>query len=168
MIELLAATICVAILAVLMARFPAFRIAIVILGFLASAIVWWIIDQNQERRALAHELIPLEQVDLKDLSVLKDNSGYLLTGIVGNQSPKYILTELIVKVLITDCPDASVENRECEIIGNTIARAHSPWMVPPSQTRDIRVGFELADLPEARGVVRWNYSVVQTRARLEP
>jgi len=168
MSELFATVLGVGVFIVLLVRFPAFRILLVVLAFLASAVVWWIIDREQARRALAHQLIPLEQIELHDLRVVSDDNVHHLSGSARNMSDRYTLTELIIQVSIADCPNANAAEEECEIVGSGLARAHSPWRIPPRSARDIDIDFRLRDAPSAPGEMRWIYAVAETRASLDP
>jgi hypothetical protein len=168
MLNILATTLCVGAFIFLLVRFPAFRVVTIVLAFLGSAVIWWIIDRDQARRALAHQLIALEEVELQDLRVRSSDDSHRLTGLARNASAQYTLTELIIKVSVADCAAATAPSEDCKIVADGLARAHSPWRIPPRQTRDIDLDFKLTELPAASGELRWSYSVAQTRASLEP
>jgi hypothetical protein len=168
MLELFATVLGVGVAVYLLIRFPAFRVLLVVLAFLASAVVWWIIDHQQARRALAHQLIPLEQIELHDLSVASAGEGlHRLSGTATNNSDRYVLTELIIEVSVADCPSPATSDDDCEIAGTGLARAHSPWRIPPRQSRELDVDFKLRDAKAAAGTARWLYSVAETRASLD-
>ena len=164
MIGLLVVIVCLSLVVVALNRFPAVRIAVLAVAFAAAAVVWWIVDREQARLAIAHDLIPLQRIELKDMHVVNSAGTYQLAGAVRNGSRKYTLTELIVQLAAVDCPDAAAKDDECEIIGDALARAHSPWNVAPKETKELTVDFKMAELPPAKGVVRWIYSVAETRA----
>jgi hypothetical protein len=164
LVGLLVVVVCLSLVVVALNRFPAIRIVVLVAAFAGAAVVWWIVDREQARRALAHDLIPLQRIELKDMHVVNTSGAFQLAGAVHNGSPKYTLTELIVQLAVADCPNETAKDDECEIIADALARAHSPWNVAPKETKDLNVDFKMAELPPAKGVVRWIYSVAQTRA----
>lgn len=166
MVGLLVAFVCLSLVVVALNRFPAVRIAVLVAAFAAAAVVWWIVDREQARLALAHELIPLQRIELKDMHVVNAAGSYQLTGAVRNGSRKYTLTELIVQLAAADCPSETAKDDECEVIGDALARVHSPWRVAPKETKELTVDFKMAELPQPKGVQRWIYSVKETRAAL--
>jgi hypothetical protein len=167
MFSLIVTGIAVGVLILLMICFPAFRLLAIVAIFLGSAVVWWIIDRDQARRALAHQLIGPEQIELADLKVNAQDSPRRLTGLIRNNS-SYVLTELIIRVSALDCPAQSEGIEDCETLVDGLAREHSPWRIQPRQARDIDVDFRLGELPPPRGELRWMFAVVETRASLDP
>jgi len=168
MFEFIVTAVSIGALVILLIRFPAVRLVAVIAVFFGSAVVWWIIDRDQARRALAHQLIAAEQIQLTGLRVAaKDSAHHSLSGSVRNAS-SYALTELIIRVSAMDCPINGEPADECETQGEGLARAHSPWRVPPREARDIEVDFRMGELSPPHGELRWSYSVVETRASLDP
>jgi hypothetical protein len=167
MFSLIVTGIAVGILILLLIRFPAFRLLAIVAIFLGSAVVWWIIDHDQSRRALAHQLIATDQIELVGLKVDAKNTPRRLTGLVRNNS-SYVLTEVIIRVSAMDCPAESEGLEDCETVADGLAREHSPWRVQPRQSRDIDVDFRFGDLPPPRGDLRWVFAVVETRASLDP
>ncbi len=167
MLEFIVTAVSIGVLAILLIRFPAVRLLAVVAIFLGSAVLWWRFDREQARRALAHQLIAPEQIELAGLTVGKQDAAHHLTGSVRNAS-SYVLTELIVRVAAMDCPINGAGADDCETLGDGLARAHSPWRVPPRQARDIDVDFRLGELPPPHGELRWVFSVVETRASLDP
>jgi hypothetical protein len=164
LVGLLVAFVCLSLVVVALNRFPAVRIVVLVAAFAAAAVVWWIVDREQARLALAHDLIPLQRIELEDMHVANAASGYQLTGAVRNGSRKYTLTELIVQLAVADCPNETAKDDECEIIGDALARAHSPWRVAPKETKELSVAFTMDEVPQPKGVQRWIYSVAETRA----
>jgi len=168
MLELFAIVLGVGAAIVLLVRFPALRVLLLVLAFLASAVVWWVIDREQARRALAHQLIPLDEIALRDLAVVSGDNLHHLSGTATNNSDSYVLTELIIEVSLADCPSPAAVDEECQIVGSGLARAHSPWRIPPRESREIEVDFKLRDAEPPQGVARWIYAVAETRASLDP
>jgi hypothetical protein len=164
LIGLVVVLICLSLVVVALNRFPAVRIAVLGAAFAAAAVIWWIVDREQARLALAHDLIPLQRIELKDMHVVNGEGGYQLAGAVRNGSRKYTLTELIVQLAAVDCPTETAKDEECEILGDALARAHSPWNVAPKQTKDLAVDFKMSELPPPKGIMRWIYTVAETRA----
>ena len=168
MLEFIVTAVSIGVLVILLIRFPAVRLFAVVAVFLASAVVWWIIDRDQARRALAHQLIAPEQIELSGLRVAaQDSTHRSLSGSVRNAS-SYTLTEVIIRVSAMDCPIDGEQAGDCRTLGEGLARAHSPWRIPPRQARDIDVDFRLGELPPPHGELRWIFTVVETRASLAP
>jgi hypothetical protein len=164
LIGLVVVIICLSLVVVALNRFPAVRVVVLAVAFAGAAVIWWLVDREQARLALAHDLIPLQRIELKGMHVVGTPGAFQLAGAVRNGSRKYTLTELIVQLAAIDCPDEATKDDECEILGDALARAHSPWNVAPKETKDLAVDFKMGDLPPAKGIVRWVYTVAETRA----
>jgi hypothetical protein len=166
MLEIFAAVASIGIFIALLVRFPVLRVVTALLVFLASALVWWTFDHQQSRRALAHQLIPLEAIELQGLQVTSGGDLHHLTGSARNASD-YVLTELIIEVSAAVCENEEAPDEACEVVGSGLARAHSPWRIPPGESRDLDIDFRLRDMTPKDGALRWRYAVAETRASLD-
>jgi hypothetical protein len=168
MMGLIAGLAGLALVVMLLVRFPGLRLAVIIAGFAASAVLWWIVDRNQVRRLEAHSLIPIEAIELRNIRIDRAEDGFRLTGFAHNGSKSYVLDELIIKLTLADCSDSAIESDACEVMGSTTTRLHNPWRLSPDETRSFEALFALEDAGAPHGAPRWSYAVAQTRARLEP
>lgn len=101
--------------------------------------------------------LTLDQVAMEPIG-----RGATLTGRVFNRSPDWRLREMTLRLRLRDCPLAQEDVAACPVIGEATATARPD--APPGQIRAFETLFAFPNLPQATGALRWDWSVLSTRA----
>ena len=108
--------------------------------------------------------IPLDQIPLSDVSLIKSDFSWTLKGTVTNNS-KYDLGSVRFLVTIQDCPPSQT----CRIVGQEDATTMSSdsfkkLLVPSGQVRLFKTyGMKFENMPPMANP-RWDYRVTEIRA----
>ncbi|MCK5697688.1 MAG: hypothetical protein KAI02_05970 [Gammaproteobacteria bacterium] len=146
-IGVVVALVVVFLLAYITIRKPAFGeivIALAILMILAAVFFYFQKDNRIERKK---ELIPLNQIELTQVSyTLAYGHYYKLSGQLSNQSKKYRLQSIMLKVSFFNCPTAKTTDfKQCQLMS---AKNHSiKTRLAPQQSTAVE-GYFLLDNKE--------------------
>ncbi len=105
--------------------------------------------------------ISAAELNLDQIAVERTGRGAAVTGRVENRSP-FRLRDMTLSLRLHDCADPDAEPATCPIIGEstTIARPD----VPAGQIRAFAAHFAFSGVPPVAGTLRWEMTVVETRA----
>ncbi len=102
---------------------------------------------------------------LSDLALSDNLRGATLTGRIQNNSERFRLRDLTLTLRLRDCPASDTPPADCPVIGESRAIARPD--VPPGQIRALSAHFVFSDLPPVAGTLRWDWTIVDTRATLD-
>ena len=143
----------------------AFRIAVIVTGVVVVGAVFVFIMHDQRQERLAKSRIKSEEVEIRDLSLIKSKSGlavFKLKGSVKNLNPTYTLTGFTLSLKLYDCPaDKEVGLVDCDTIWEQEESVSSS--IPPGQVRGLEESVYVHDLPTIKGRFTWSHSISSTR-----
>ena len=147
------AIVSVLILLIVSVRFRQFALSVAMLLVFCGLMVW--VYQEYETHQIRNRILPSE-LRLENVSFESLNNDYELTGRVINDSEKYRLNGLQLKISVQKCDDH--EHRNCIIFYET--EEYIYIMVPPRQARDFRKVITLYSNQALTGRLVWNYSII--------
>lgn len=147
------AIVSVLILLIVSVRFRQFAHSVAMLLVFCGLMVW--VYQEYETHQIRNRILPSE-LRLENVSIESLNNDYELTGRVINDSEKYRLNGLQLKISVQECDDH--EHRNCIIFYET--EEYIYIMVPPRQARDFRKVITLYSNQALTGRLVWNYSII--------
>ncbi len=148
-----------------MLSYPEFRRPGLIGGVLvAAALAAYFMLQGPESDRAAVRIEP-DEIVLSDLALSDNLRGATLTGRVQNNSERFRLRDLTLTLRLRDCPASDTPPADCPVIGESRAIARPD--VPPGQIRALSAHFVFSDLPPVAGTLRWDWTIVETRATLD-
>ena len=147
------AIVSVLILLIVSVRFRQFALSVAMLLVFCGLMVW--VYQEYETHQIRNRILPSE-LRLENVSFESLNNDYELTGRVNNDSEKYRLNGLQLKISVQECDDH--EHHNCITFYET--EEYIYIMVPPRQARDFRKVITLYSNQAFRGRLVWNYSIV--------
>lgn len=106
--------------------------------------------------------IAAEEITLDRLELRRTPRSAALSGRVLNGSPEFRLRAMTLRLRLFDCPDESVPVETCPVIGEASATARPD--APPGQIRGFEALFVFTNPPPLTGVLRWDWTVTETRA----
>ena len=150
----------VLILLILMLALPEFRkYGVVIVLVLAVGIfLLWRYQENEENKSKAR--IPPSDLSFENVSLQPAYSGYDLTGRIINNSKKYTLNGIQLKLTFKDCNKEN--NGGCVVIAEE--NKYMYIKIPPEQARDFKEDFYPYPVPDVKGKLIWEYTIEFTKA----
>jgi hypothetical protein len=133
---------------------------LIVTGILgAIGIAWYVWQQHEDE--LARKRISLNEVQLVNIMFQPGDraNSYRIEGQVKNNSPRYTLQSVRIKITLRDC----VRPGECETVGETIATSLNE--VFPGQARQIDETVHFPGLSGPKGTYMWDYSVLETKGK---
>ncbi len=126
--------------------------ALVLLCVIGGLLIWQyqVYKENYSRK----NILPSE-LTFEDLSLESSNESYRLTGRIINNSDKYDVRGIQLKITISDCKINA--NNNCIII--TEANEYIYADIPSKQARDFRKNLFLYSDIVIKGKLDWDYSV---------
>jgi hypothetical protein len=120
---------------------------------------FWLTEPESAR---AGARIEPAELTLGNLALEPTPRGARLSGRVQNGSTEWRLREMTIELTLHDCPDDETPLAECAVVGDssTLARPDAP----PGQTRAFSAQYTFANIPEPAGVLRYEWTVTETRA----
>jgi hypothetical protein len=145
-----------------MVAYPEYRtIGLAVGGAAAAALGAYLWFTDPETARAGARIEPAE-LTLDRLEIEPTPRGARLSGRVLNSSPEWRLREMTIELTLHDCPDDEIPLEDCAVIGESRALARPD--APPGQTRAFIARFTFANVPEAAGVLRYEWMVMDTRA----
>jgi hypothetical protein len=140
---------------IMMAAVPAFRkfgAVIVLVAVFGLFSIWFYQKYGEEQ---SRKRISPSELIFEDVSLNPSYIGYDLAGRIINNSKKYTLKGIQVKLTLRDCAKDNESN--CVVIAE-----HNEYIqlsIPPEQKRDFKDGFYLNPEPKVRGKLNWDYKI---------
>lgn len=130
------------------------------LGLLAVLVVIVVVailyEENKQSRALT--LISPQEVQLDNLRLSSEGSyRRQLTGRIKNNSLRYTLRSVDVKITLRDCEKQESSESTCTIVGETTE--HLYVTIPPNQARDITNHVSGLSSVSPKGKIVLNYTI---------
>lgn len=134
------------------AGFRKFAGALVLFCAIGGILIWQyqVYEENQSRKNILPSELAFENVSLESL-----NENYRLTGRIINNSDKYDVRGVQVKLTVSDCKIE--DNNNCIIISE--ADEHIYVDIPSKQARDFRRNIFLYSDIIIKGTLDWDYSI---------
>ena len=144
------AGIMILILLIVSVRFRKLAGSLVLLGLVVGLLIWQY--QEYEKNKSKNRISPSELV-LKNISFKPSNSHYEMTLRIINNSQKFTLNGIQLKITAKECAN----NTDCIVIleKNEYIYVH----IPPKQARDFRKEVSFYSNQTIEGKLVWNYSV---------
>jgi hypothetical protein len=139
--------------------------AVGIIIVIGLAAYFYIQNQNENEERRAKTLIKPYELKFEDFRLgTKQYSSYPeITGRVINNSSKYSLSELALKITFRDCPKAAKPG-DCVTIGESTKNIH--LNVPPGQARNFaETVYASEHETKAKGSLEWDYQVTTIKGR---
>jgi hypothetical protein len=150
------------ILLILFLVFPLFRKVILIIAGVLGAIIFIFYAYNENEQSMSKKRISPTEIQISELRLAPErysSSSYKLLGRIKNNSQRYTLDNLEIKVVVQDC----VEGGSCETVGEGTTSYY--YSIPPGQAREMDSYISFHNMPQARGHYKWNYSIVEVKGK---
>ncbi len=143
------------------ARYPKFAFAT--LGALIVLVVA-LYFFSEKRQSVAERRITADEVALSHVAMKKAYAdSYAFSGRLENRSSEHTLSDVQVRIVMTDCPPQAAEDpTACTVIGD-----RTVWIsreIPPGQARDFEESVFFSGA-RPKHEARWSHTVVATRTR---
>ncbi|SFF28115.1 hypothetical protein [Nitrosomonas sp. Nm166] len=145
------------ILLALSARFRKFAGFFVLICVVGGFLFWQY--QEYEKKQSKSRISPSELV-LKNVSFKSTNNSYEMTGRLINNSEKYTLNGIQLKISVKDC--ANNDNANC--ITFSERNEYIYISIPPKQARDFKKDIYLYSDQIVENKLIWNYSIEYTES----
>ena len=146
------AVIIVLILLVVSARFRKFAGIFVLVCIVGGLLFWQY--QEYEKNKSRNRISPSELV-LKNISFKPSNSNYEMTGRIINNSEKFTLNGVQLKITVKDCTNN--DNINCIIFSEK--NEYIYVYIPPKQARDFKKDIYLYSDQNKEDRLVWDYSI---------
>ena len=133
------------------------RIALIAGGLVAAGLTAYFLLAGPEEAGIAPSELTLDQIVLE-----RTVRGATIRGRVQNGSERFRLREMTLALRLHDCPTPEAAADTCPVIGEGEAIARPD--APPGQIRAFSAHFSLAGVPPVVGTLRWDLTIVATRA----
>lgn len=160
----------VTIILLLFVLVPGFRVFA--LGLFGLIVVVTLIDSGRSQRAereaereaaASLKRISREEIQLSDFKLSKSAYKHQISGRIKNNSSKFTLSELGLKITLKDCiEDTSSTESKCDIVGQSDTAIDTT--VPPGQARDFSRNVDFDSETRIRGKLSWYYTVSYIKA----
>lgn len=140
--------------------FPAFRKVLIGVALLLVGVLIIFYISNESEEAASKKRIRINEVELADIALQRDGSGYTIVGRARNHSATYTLSDITLRVTLEDC----FSDNACDVVFQG-EPSSSLNLVPPGQARDFHVYVFGASNLRLKGKLRWNYTLVGTRGK---
>tara|TARA_R110000850_G_scaffold30797_1_gene85084 strand:+ start:199 stop:693 length:495 start_codon:yes stop_codon:yes gene_type:complete len=144
-------------------RFPEYRLGAIGALVVIAGVFGTYFYVSEPTETTQNAAIDPDKLALRDVNFLVDPRFITMLGQVQNLADNANLLEMSLELRALDCPQSDSPVVECIVIGDDEGTARVT--VPPQQLRAFRAVFMLRNLPEVSGVLRWNYTLVSTRAQ---
>ncbi|MEM8658013.1 MAG: hypothetical protein AAGF22_07940, partial [Pseudomonadota bacterium] len=138
----------------------------VMVGLVCSAILAFLVFDRVGAPERQRAVIAIQEVKLSEVEIIESRRFTKLTGRVQNTSGIHRLREFALEATLYDCPDAEVALPSCEVIAQDTGLSRVD--VPAGQTRAFEAVLGLTERLEPRGLTRWEFDIVSTRASDPP
>lgn len=145
------------ILLVVSAGFRKFA-GILIIVCVAGGFIFWQYQENEEKQSLKR--IPHSEILFEDVSLKSSYGSYEIVGRITNNSSKYTLKGVQLKLTFKDCDKDNLSN--CIIVAEE--NEHIYKNIPPSQARDFKESVYLPSDLNIKGKMIWSYKVDYIKA----
>ena len=144
-------------LIVLSGRYP--KLAFGILGTLLASgavILWLTSDKSFDLKRAGVDVIKVDNT-----AVIPAYAGsFRLTGRLINRHESIAIREVILSIIMRDCPTANGDSPDCLIVGQTTERLNLD--IPASQARDFATTIYLGE-PAISGMIHWQFEITDAR-----
>ena len=139
---------------------PKFRKVLFIIIGIAAIICLIGFFAIQYEKSLSKKRISPNEIDLTDLKLAgddfnEDTQRRRLLGRIKNNSTKYILSRLKLKLIMRDC----IKPDDCEITGEAYGSFYTN--IPPGQIREINEGIYFSNLAVPKNKGSWDYEILE-------
>lgn len=125
-------------------------------------VIWW--QQSEREQRLSKQRVGLAEVELLEPQLIRPYSGsYAIQGEIKNLSKRYTVNSFAIELKIYDCPPNYSNLSACEL-AYTKTDDYVSVRVPPNQRRKFEARFYTSDMPEIKGGLVWQYSVLHVKA----
>jgi len=145
------------ILLVVSAGFRKFA-GVLILVCAIGGFLFWQYQENEEKQS--KNRIPTSELLFEGVSLKSSYSSYDFVGRITNNSNKYTLKGVQLKLTFRDCAKDNQSN--CVIIGEE--EEYIYINIPPKQARDFKENVYLNSDIDVKGKMIWNYTIIYTKA----
>ena len=152
------AGIIILILLLVSARFRKFAWFFVLIC-VGIGLLFWQYQEYEENKS-KNRISPAELV-FKDISFKPSNGNYEMTGRIINNSEKYALNGVKLKIIVKDC--ANNDNTQCIVISEVDEYLYIN--IPSQQARDFRKDIYLYSDQSRSDDLVWNYSIEYTESK---
>ncbi len=142
----------VLILLVVSARFRKFAGFVVLICIVGGALLWGYQEYEKNK---SKSRISASEVTLENISFETRNNNYELTGRIVNNSEKYILNGLQLKITVKDCTNN--DDTHCIIFAEK--KEYIYLSIPPRQARDFKKDIYLYLNQSIENKLAWDYSI---------
>lgn len=142
----------VLIMLVVSARFRKFAGFLVLICIVVGSLLWGYQEYEKNK---PKNRISASEVILKNISFEAINNNYELTGRIVNNSEKYTLSGLQLKITIKDCTNN--DDTHCIIFAEK--KEYIYLSIPPRQARDFKKEIYLYSNQNIENKLVWDYSI---------
>jgi hypothetical protein len=145
------------ILLVVSAGFRKFA-GVLVLICVVSGLLYWLYQENEE--AESKKRIRASDLKFEGVFLKPSYSSYDLVGRITNNSAKYTLKVIQLKLTFKDCDKVNTSN--CIVVAQN--DEHIYISIPPGQARDFKEGVYLNSNLNIKGTMVWEYAIEYTKA----
>ena len=145
------------ILIVVSAGFRKFA-GVLVLICIAGGLLYWLYQENEESESKRR--IPASDLKFEGVFLKPSYSSYDLVGRITNNSAKYSLKAIQIKLTFKDCDKVNPSN--CVVVAQS--DEHIYINIPPGQARDFKEGVYLSSNLNIKGTMVWEYTIEYTKA----
>ena len=140
--------------------FPKFRRSLGTLLIILTLIIAGIIWQDSRERKMEFHRVSQDKAQLQNMGARPglNSRSFVVSGRIQNADQDFTILNVNLQATLKDCVTA-----ECKIVGQEVAEF--PLEIPPGQARDFTVTIPFSTVPELTGEGKWEYEVLQVRAR---
>lgn len=139
---------------------PRFRRSLGILLLFLTVAIAGIIWQDSRERKMEFQRVSKENVQLLNMEIRSglNARSFVISGRVQNADQDYTILGVTLQARLKDCVSET-----CKIVGQE--QSEVPLEIPAGQARDFTVTMPFPNTPKLQGEERWEYEVLQVRAR---
>lgn len=145
------------ILLVVSAGFRKFA-GVIVLICAVGGLLYWLYQENEE--AESKKRISTSDLKFEGVFLKPSYSSYDLVGRITNNSVKYTLKAIQIKLIFKDCDKINSSN--CIVVAQD--DEHIYINIPPGQARDFKEGVYLSSNLNIKGTMAWEYTIEYTKA----
>lgn len=145
----------IVILLVVSAGFRKFA-GVLILVCAVGGFLYWQYQENEERESKRR--IPVSELKFDGVSLKSSYGSYDMVGRITNNSPKYTLKAVQLKLTFKDCEKLNPNN--CIVVAED--NEHIYLNIPSGQARDFKEGVYLSSNLNIKGNMVWSYAIEYT------
>lgn len=152
------AGIVILILLIISAKFRKF-FGVLVLASATGGFLYWQYEKHEEEQSKSR--ISPSELFFEGVSLNSSYGSYNIVGRITNNSDKYTLNEVQLKITFRDCDKGTQKN--CIIIAQNNETIYIN--IPPKQARDFKEGVYLNSDVHFKGEMVWDYSIESTEAK---